>query len=308
MRSKLTVQTQAQVRNLLSGFNGWYDDAQVARLGQQISQIVQSGQQAMAAAQNAYLSWAVSSQTGQTPGSAAVIKPEGLRVGTALPDVYARLGEQYRYSLSRPRNSPEDALRVTLNRANVMVDTDLVLAARKQSQETLKSSKHVIGYRRVIHPELSEGGTCGMCLVASDRLYRKADLLPIHARCHCEVVPVTKDEDPGSSLNNLSLGDLYDHAKGDQIFDLVRTRYRVEHHDELGPQLVPVNPDVKGWHEGASPEQIKALRKQIKQREGNDKVRRDMDNRLAKMEREAARAKQRTDREARRKRREARAR
>ena len=41
-------------------------------------------------------------------------------------------------------------------------------------------------YRRVIHPELSKGGTCGLCIAASDRIYFVDDLLalPRQVRMH----------------------------------------------------------------------------------------------------------------------------
>lgn len=67
----------------------------------------------------------------------------------------------------------------------------------------------VIGYRRVPHPELSKGGTCGLCIVASDRIYRRGNLRKIHERCGCQVVEVTAANDPGGALNDLELGDIY---------------------------------------------------------------------------------------------------
>lgn len=67
----------------------------------------------------------------------------------------------------------------------------------------------VVGYRRVIHPELSRGGTCGLCLVASDKIYRRPDLRAVHGRCKCTVMEVRRSYDPGGSLNNLELGGIY---------------------------------------------------------------------------------------------------
>lgn len=236
-RDTIVAQVFAQVASLINSFHVWYDDLAVRRLGKSISDVVQAGQLTMAQAEDAYMSWAVATQAGRTVRPAGQIAVDDLRKGVDPQQVYERLGEQFRYSRSVNDGDEAKALQATLTRASVMVDTDVALAARAQAQKTMQSTPLAIGYRRVIHPELSKSGTCGMCIVASDRVYKKADLLPIHARCRCEIAPITKDSDPGSSLNNIALGDLYDDAQGSQRESLKRTRYTVEHHDQLGPQL-----------------------------------------------------------------------
>lgn len=93
-------------------------------------------------------------------------------------------------------------------RALVDLATQRTLAARAASG----GRDPVTGYRRVIHPELGKGGTCGLCVVASTRLYRRPDLRPIHERCHCGVTEVRAGYDPGAALNNLELGEIYEAA------------------------------------------------------------------------------------------------
>lgn len=67
-------------------------------------------------------------------------------------------------------------------------------------------------FRRVIHPELAKGGTCGLCVAASHRLYHIADLKPIHEGCHCTVTPATDENDPGREINDADLQLVYDEA------------------------------------------------------------------------------------------------
>jgi len=240
----------AQIRALLINFSGWYDDLAVRRLSREISGLVASTQRAVASHENAYLTNLISEQTGRLVRPAGDIGAEivrGLRQGVDPEGVYQRLAVTFRYGVSRGLSEPE-ALRRVDTRAEVMSQMDTALAARAQAAKTLQATDLAVGYRRVIHPELTKGGTCGMCIVASDRIYRKRDLLPLHDRCQCDIAPILRGgKDPGSSLNNLDLGRLYEDAGGSSYAALVETRYQVDQHGELGPVLTPepstANPD-----------------------------------------------------------------
>lgn len=72
----------------------------------------------------------------------------------------------------------------------------------------------VLEYRRVLHPELSRSGSCGLCIAAADRWYSTAALLPLHANCKCGVAPAGSDYDPGFQLNSDDLKKLYEQAGG----------------------------------------------------------------------------------------------
>jgi len=241
-RQSITDQVFAQVAALLQAFNQWYDDLAVRRLARQITDVVQAGQNVIAAHEDAYMSSVLSAQSGQTVKPVGQVVVDDLRNGVDPVQVYERLGEQFRYSRSIGGDEGQ-ALRATLDRAEIMTDTDVTLAARAQDQKNLQAATHLaVAYRRVIHPELAKGGTCGMCIAASDRRYKIGTLLPIHARCHCTVAPIFhRGEDPGSSLNNLSLDQLYKDAGGTQATNLKRTRYQIDDHGELGPVLQPAS-------------------------------------------------------------------
>lgn len=130
------------------------------------------------------------------------------------------------------------------DRAVVMAGDNLNVALRAQLEESARRDPATVtGYRRVVRPELSAGGACGLCVAASTRLYSRGDLLPLHSRCKCIVVPTIGeaggDGDVGGAINDADLGALYDAAGSTSRKDLRRTRYKVIRHGELGSWLVP---------------------------------------------------------------------
>lgn len=175
----------------------------------------------------------------------------------ARPDqIFNRAVVTYRYERSQGAD-PAAASRASVQRIGDIVDGNLTLAQRLAEQQALKQAG-ATHYRRVIHPELSKGGVCGLCVAASDRVYRTEDLKPIHLRCKCGVVPVADGYDPGFQLHKDDLKMLYTHAgefsgapavsirEGGQIVRrqsstaapaLKRTRYTIVHHAEFGPVL-----------------------------------------------------------------------
>ena len=160
---------------------------------------------------------------------------------SSTAEVLNRPARAYRYQKSIGA-SEKDAQDVAAARLRTIVDDNLMLAQRLAEAEALAQAAdlddRVIGYRRIVHPELSRGGVCGMCLVASDRIYKISDLKPIHEDCCCTVAAVTKDHDPGG-VNADDLKRFYEDAKGTNRESLKRTRYKVDEHGELGAVLVP---------------------------------------------------------------------
>lgn len=154
-------------------------------------------------------------------------------------DEYNRPAEQYRYNKSIGKNDRE-AMEAAIKRVEELADLDMELAMRKMASNIIRATPKVTGYRRVLHPELSETGTsCGLCIAASTRVYKKEELLPIHDHCHCGVMPIVGDEDPGNQFNEDDLKVLYELA-GDSTDAqaLSRVRYKINEHGELGPYLV----------------------------------------------------------------------
>jgi len=160
--------------------------------------------------------------------------------------VFKRPAELFRATDSRGQ---DNAATLARQRIEKLIDDNLMLAQRLGEQEVIAKAADldsptvkVTGYRRVVHPELSRGGSCGMCIVASDRVYKTTELKPIHSNCKCTVALVTADNDPGNSLNKQDLGQFYKQAGGNSAAHLKRTRYQVDEHGELGAVLVPKKP------------------------------------------------------------------
>ncbi|MDP7703189.1 MULTISPECIES: hypothetical protein [unclassified Mycobacterium] len=177
---------------------------------------------------------------------------DGVKVSAAdmtTESVLQRPAALFRYVQSQ---DGLDAAQQASQRLDSLIDDNLMLAQRLAQQQVLAQAVNldgggqrgrnrvkITGYRRVIHPELSRGGTCGMCIAASDRIYKIAELMPIHAHCKCTIAAVTEDYDPADDLNAVDLNALYKDAGGTSVAHLKRTRYQVDEHGELGPVLVP---------------------------------------------------------------------
>lgn len=152
-------------------------------------------------------------------------------------------------------DSPEQAQSFAITRLDDVVDGNLVIAQRDAEHQVLnykgravttsrtrtRTGAVIVGFRRIIHPEFSAGGVCGLCVAASDQIYHRETLRPIHIRCKCTSAPVTEQYDPGQPLNAGDLSRLYSDAGGStSAADLKRTRYTVDH-TELGPVLAPAD-------------------------------------------------------------------
>ena len=158
--------------------------------------------------------------------------------------VYGRPADTYRFEVSRGA-TPEVARQAAVRRAETIAVQDVALAVRAQSRKTMVArGRGVTGYRRVVHPELSQDGvSCGLCVVAASRVYRLAELLPLHPGCNCTTAPITAGADPGLVLNDRDLAALYGAAGGTTAGRRLQNRVRVSitEHGELGPVLVRSN-------------------------------------------------------------------
>lgn len=173
---------------------------------------------------------------------------------------YRRIAEQYRYQVIAEGVPEEKAQNKALVRIEALVRTDITLAVREQYYRNLNlprgQRQQAVGWRRVLHPELSESGPCGLCVVAADRVYKREQLKEIHDRCVCEVLPIYVGADPGLTLNRDDLNRLYDAAGGtggDVIKNgrrhsgaLKKIRVVLTEHGELGPVLINADQHYRG--------------------------------------------------------------
>lgn len=237
----LTERLKAMVSRLIRGFRGnWYRDADVTALADGLARLVRTGQLTRMRTSQTYLA-AVMRQMGAPPPSPwALDVPDSFGEGVTLLAEFERLGAEYR--IARLDGLDElAALERADRRAQVRADLDMQRAATDGERQTLQAWG-ATGWRRVLRPYLSKGGVCGLCVAASDRMYRPGELRPIHARCKCLALPIVvidgKTYDPGDGLNEDSLRALYRSAGSSAAADLKRVRFAVREHSELGPLLV----------------------------------------------------------------------
>ena len=275
-RAQLTRQAVAIATASARSFTGWYDSAQVTDWATQLAGRIEPLQRMLTQSTDAYLARAMSMISGGRVRPAGRVDVAGLRAGITHAGAYGRAADAYRWQQSRFDHFAGDlaAATVTDGRARTVVphdqgdltvdvepidlsepvdaavqrvaavaDADMQLADRAQSQQSMAAQSEKLdirAYRRVIHPELSKGGTCGLCIAASDRIYFVDDLRAIHDKCECTTLPIIGSRDPGSGLNNLDLKTLYADAGGSTGREaLKRTRYKIDEHGELGPVLTP---------------------------------------------------------------------
>ncbi|WP_126032936.1 hypothetical protein [Bifidobacterium castoris] len=173
------------------------------------------------------------------------------RQGTTPLRVMERVADTYRgLAVQSPSLRPDswDALegadlstvtgwlRASLDRLEDIANTDAQMTAHRLALGRF-SSKGVTQYRRVIHPELSKTGTCGLCAVASTRVYSTRSLMPLHSNCKCGVAPITTVNDVGKDITEKDLERYYELAGSTSAADLKNIRLQVQTNGELGPVL-----------------------------------------------------------------------
>lgn len=243
-RESLAVSVTAA---LLSAWDGIdvYDAAAVTRFAQAAAALSWAGQQQAAAGSEAYLRQVLGVLGVQLPRGRLGVLTGPVRAGVDVLAVYSRPAATLRYLLSQ--KTPRDAASAQARRRlRTLAEMDLSLAARQVEPQVLSASDRVLGYRRVLRPEMAKGGSCGLCVAASDRLYRVDRLKPIHDGCNCGTLPVTRTEDPGAGLNGADLRALYKAAGSTQAKALRRVRVQVLEHGELGPVLTDARHDNRG--------------------------------------------------------------
>lgn len=234
-RAALITTVVRTATDIVRTFNGWYSTPEITKMAASVVVQVEAAQRATAAVTDAYLSAVASEMAGKRVRPVGTVKVDGLRAGITHAGVYGRLADQYRWRISQDV-APDLALEAVVQRAAVVVETDTDLAFRAQVNRFMVE-RNATGYRRVIRPERSAHGSCGLCIVASDRIYKRADLLPLHGRCKCSVLPIIADNDPGHRLNTDDLRALYKAAGGTDASKLAKTRVTVRQNGEIGPVL-----------------------------------------------------------------------
>lgn len=193
--------------------------------------IVLAAQSVTVTEADAYLS----AEAGMATGSST--RPWGLDPAQLI-GVKARRGDFLEDVYGRNHRSDMSTFAERMARE---VNTDITLADRVATYVHTEGDTRISGYRRV----LSAGKkNCGLCVVASDRLYHKSDLRPIHAHCGCTTQAIYNGTAGGwTKPSPATIRDLYRRAGSTSGSSL--SRIRVDGYPEakvidsdLGPTLV----------------------------------------------------------------------
>lgn len=227
---------------------GEYRDADIDRLVAAVLPVVEGGQLTIANLTTAYLA-AVAETIVGSPTRTPTTRPRDMSVeavrGVPGSEVYRRPALSLYWALSKGATF-EEAKAAGLRRLLSLSDTDLQLAKTHTARRVASSDRRIVGYRR----KLTGSENCGICHVAATQRYHKAELMPIHPGCDCDVLPIYGTEDPGQVIDEAGLEEAHTAIEdrfGARASDGRRIDYRkillVREHGELGPVLT-----VKGQH------------------------------------------------------------
>lgn len=224
-------------------FTAWYSAAAVAAVAREMASLSNASQNMIVGSAQAYIGNVVAILRGTKVSIPAIDLPP-IRNGAPLELVHTRPAERYKKGVATGM-TPEQAEALAVYRAGDLQVQDMSLVEREAQQYQMRQLG-ITQFRRVVRPELSKTGSCGLCIVASDVIYNAAVLMPMHDRCKCLTIPIIGDLDPGNSLNGRDLGDFYTGLKSTQADELKKTRYEVNEHGEYGPTLTSYGQHFRG--------------------------------------------------------------
>lgn len=243
-RAHLEDRLTATARSAWLSFEGWYDAQLVGELAAELAGLSGHAQDLIIGAAQQYVGAVVGAIRGRHVEIPPTTVPP-VRRGVDPQIVYSRPAEVYRLAVATGSDERE-AVEKAVTRAEKLGATDVMLAGRAAQHEQMRALK-VSRYRRVLRPELSKHGSCGLCIAASTRVYTIGNLLPIHGgTCNCETVAIDGAKDPGHALNQDDLERLYAAAGSTAAADLKRVRAVVHEHGELGPVLARDGHEFRG--------------------------------------------------------------
>lgn len=214
---RIAVQLRAAIARVLA--------ARTADLDEWLSQVVPTvldAQRGVVATTDAFLSLdaglATDTDTAPWGIDAERIIGRVARRGVLLEDVYAR--------------TLRATVGTTRGRLEREVATDISLARREATWIHTAGDQRIVGHRRVLSAAADH---CALCVVASTRVYRSADLAPIHSHCGCTTQPIYRRAE-APTVDQAFLEDLYSRAGTNRYEDLRTLRVLT---DELPPGVTP---------------------------------------------------------------------
>lgn len=262
-RDSIIIQLLKLLLGLWSNFDRWDDVDTVAGMAARSASLVDAATGRARLANRSYIT-SVLRELEVMPDSLPPLVNAYPRSNVGASDVYMRPVDQF---IWRRRNGGtiEESQAAFEERLIEIAESDLAAADRDEAQRLYNAVQEVTAYRRIIHPELSKSGTCGLCIVASAQVYSTDELMPLHGgSCNCDTLPITIGNDPGFRLNDDDLKTIYAAAGSTAADDLVNTRVTINEHGELGPVLVKKGDHFKTAEEAGRPAYVKPTPESIR--------------------------------------------
>jgi hypothetical protein len=182
VRKRVSARVDRNWRDL-----GSWNEADVDRFLARTLPVVDAGQRRTVSLTDAYLARATGRRTLGLVADNLV--GAAVRNGTDPATVYTRPFVQLWSGLSDGQQF-SDALNAAGVRAASSASMDVSLTMRAsadafEKQAAADPGPIIIGWERVVDPN-----ACDFCVLIADRVYYRADLLPVHNNCHCSVEPV----------------------------------------------------------------------------------------------------------------------
>lgn len=255
VEDRLVTAVQNLLRRLFG--LGWFSGNRVDTVSREMQDLVDQAQRAVADLTQAYADAVLDALEVSIPRRTPNVRlPARLRAVDPVVE-WQRPARDARIGLLLGLDEFE-ANEKALFRAEQQARMDLALARREAERQRWGVTEDVIGVRRVLRPELSQSGPCGLCIVASTRIYSAKELKPLHGGCVCGSLPVTRAADAANDMNRADfeiwskrgeilekigltkddLDEYYRAAGGAGRAGLQRVRVRTLNHGELGPVLV----------------------------------------------------------------------
>ena len=176
------------------------DDVSAARFTAAADVIVETAKAQTSTLAVAYMQ--ANDQLGGFPDAGLVPIVPTIRGGVPTVEVYHRSIVEARRRVAAGAPA-EVALSAGRARAVSTARTDVSLANKAEISRGGEVRSWVVGYRRVL-----TGKSCAFCATASTQRYTRADLMPLHPSCDCDVGEIFGREDPGHIINREMLDDL----------------------------------------------------------------------------------------------------
>lgn len=206
------------------GSLGDYRDADIDRFVAAVVPVVRAGQVRVGALTDAYLARVETAVLGDPVRPLGIPRDVVTDVrGVDPAEVYRRPALELYMKLAAGVAFPA-ALAAARARAEELALSDLQLAKTHAAQFVLDANDNVSAYERV-----PDANACELCLGAVGEVYHSSDVMPIHARCGCDVSPI------------------FDGQRGGRQHRPEGVRASVVHeHGELGPVLANAGDDFTG--------------------------------------------------------------